>query len=228
MSWKEIWAKEKKPVESNSVLAKLISVTGAKERFQQIGEKFWVQEIRKCYKWLGIEPGDSLYEVGCGAGAWLYPYYSEGNRVGGIDFSPFLIGMSKEYLPKGEFTVGEAIECVAEPQYDCVSSHSTFRYFPDYDYATKVVEIMLKKAKRKVGIFSVPDAAREKEFEAYRRGTLPEGEYEKLYKDLHYLYYSEQFFRSLGDRFGVKIEIARRIPAAFRFHVIMDPNRKAN
>jgi hypothetical protein len=44
---------------------------------------------------LGIRSGDTVYELGCGAGAFLYPLWQRGVKVGGLDYSSSLLDAAR-------------------------------------------------------------------------------------------------------------------------------------
>ena len=55
---------------------------------------------------LDIGPGTRIFEVDCGNGAFLFPFYSNGYIVGGTDGDPAAIEQALEAMPDGLFTVG--------------------------------------------------------------------------------------------------------------------------
>jgi hypothetical protein len=54
---------------------------------------------------------------------------------------------------------------------------------------------MLSKARRTVGIFDLPDLQTRDAAERMRRGTLPEGEYDKKYQGLKHTYFEKDWLR---------------------------------
>ena len=73
---------------------------------------------------LNITPKDSLLEVGCGGGTFLYPFYQQGNPVTGIDYSANLVKIALAAMPQATISVGEAIDLPRESHFDVVLSGS--------------------------------------------------------------------------------------------------------
>jgi ubiquinone/menaquinone biosynthesis C-methylase UbiE len=63
-----------------------------------------------------LTPGTSVFEVGCGAGAFLYELEALGCKVGGVDHSPALIGKAMKAMPSGGFKVSDAAAFQVEPR----------------------------------------------------------------------------------------------------------------
>ena len=146
-NWKKIWNKEPLPMGSNtqSVLQSLITKDGFNTGYGTISEEAWLKYISYVEDKLLLNNTKSIYEVGCGAGAFLYPFYKNGYKVGGIDYSDSLIKEAHKYMD-ATFEIGEAINITDIPLYDTVISNSVFFYFPSYQYAEKVLSLMVKKA----------------------------------------------------------------------------------
>ena len=78
-----------------------------------------------------ISAGDSIFEVGCGAGAFLYPFYQMGHRVAGIDYAQNLVHLAATVMPAAEIRLGEATALPTQQSYDVVVSNGVFLYFAD-------------------------------------------------------------------------------------------------
>ena len=121
--------------------------------------KDWLKYVHSIvFDRVGAEAGESLFEVGCGAGAFLLPLYRKGLHVAGLDFSPALVAQAARVMPGVEIGIAQAIDLSPTPKFSCILSNSVFHYFPDLTYAKRVVDLMLAKATRKVVILDVPDA----------------------------------------------------------------------
>ena len=57
---------------------------------------------------LDIGPGTRVFEVDCGDGGFLVPFYENGYVVGGTDGDPAMIERAIAAMPDGLFTVGMA------------------------------------------------------------------------------------------------------------------------
>jgi len=148
---------------------------------------------------------DSLFEVGCGCGASLFPFFSKGNKVGGIDYSEILIKYAQEILtPNYDFTVGEA-DSISDEKYDIVFSNGVFLYFPNIEYSENVLTKMIKKSNKYVAILEIPDLTKREGAEIKRKNTIQD--YEVKYKDLHHLYFDKKWFIDMGEKFHATVEI---------------------
>ncbi len=171
----------------------MIAADGFDTAYGGIEESSWIDYIQRQAIKLEISPDDSIFEVGCGAGAWLYPFYQQGNPVAGIDYSAKLVKIAKDTMPKAAITVGEAIDISIENQFDILVSNGVFFYFPNYEYAANVLHNMVKMAKKSIGVFDIPDLAKKSVALKMRKGMMGEAEYEEKYRGLDHLYFSNDF-----------------------------------
>jgi len=206
-NWQEIWQRKEIGTGDKSLLEKLIDIDGFSSPFGQLNNvKNWEDYIEKIIEKLGIKKGDSIFEVGCGAGAFLYPFYRMGHSVGGIDYAKNLVEVAKESMPQGNFESGDAAGIRSDEKYDFAISNGVFLYFPDYNYAKEVLQRMFAISRKGIGIFDVPDLSRKEESIKERMKTLGEPEYEKKYKGLDHLYYSKDWFSGiLGENARVEV-----------------------
>lgn len=206
-NWYTIWNKRQVTETENLTLASLIAADGFDTAYGSVNEMAWIKYIQHIAAKLQIIPKDSLFEVGCGAGAFLYPFYQQGNKVAGIDYSVKLVKIAIDVMPTADISVGEAIDIQTENQFDIVLSNGVFLYFHNYDYAAQVLQRMVKIAKKSVGVFDIPDLSKQNEALASRKAILGDAEYEKKYKDLNHLYYSKDWFGQVLSTAAVKITI---------------------
>jgi len=191
--WREIWERRRLEPARGAVLAQLMAADGLDTGFGSVGEAAWREFALACAARMGLEAGDSVFEVGCGAGAFLYPLAERGIRVGGMDASPALIAAVRQCIPQGEWSVGDASAPL--PRADVLAACGVFLYFPDYGYAERVVAAMAAAAERGVMILDVPDLARREETLAARRARMGEAAYNARYRGLEHLYYAQEWFR---------------------------------
>lgn len=174
-----------------------------------------------------LRDGDSIYEVGCGAGAMLYPYHQELYKVGGIDLSNSLIELAKLNLPTGSFVQGEAIELNVEEKWDHLISFGLFFYFPDMEYVETVLDKMVEKAIRTISVYDIPDLATKEECENMRRLTTEN--YDELYKGLDHLYFTREWFTNYAHKKGLHISVFDQlipgyVNGKYRFCITMTKN----
>jgi predicted TPR repeat methyltransferase len=225
--WKAVWNRKQVDGCLISTLDRLISADGFDSPFGGgIKSSDWVQYLDSVAARLHLESGDSIFEIGCGAGAFLYPFFTKGHRVAGIDYSENLAAIAREVMPGAHILVDEAIGMPTDRRFDFVTSHSVFYYFEDLDYAAAVLRRMNLVAVKGIGIFDVPDAAKKDEAMRYRKEKIGEEEYERRYKGLAHLYYEKSWFeRTLASEdLDIAIEDTM-IPgydnSPFRFNVFL-------
>jgi len=193
--WFGIWNSRGGDSAADLSLEKLIILNGFDSGSIAIGAAEWRENARRVAALLGIQTGDSIFEVGCGSGAFLFALKEVIQcEVAGADYSAGLIAAARKIFPENRFDVTNATELDTSEQYDLVISHSMFHYLALVD-AEKVIRRMLSKAKRTVGIFDLPDLQTRDAAERMRRGTLPEGEYEKKYQGLTHTYYEKDWLK---------------------------------
>lgn len=153
------------------------------------------------------EPIKSIFEVGCGSGANLYFYNKAEIEVGGIDYSQTLVDILKTvpaFKNIREILCDEAKNMSIDIKYDSIISDSVFHYFYDLDYAKQVLEKILAKTNKSIGILSVHDKAKEKDFFEFRRKLTPN--YDEHYRGLPKLFYDKKFFIDFAEKNNLKIE----------------------
>ena len=204
-NWKEIWNRRTAPRAGG--LDALIKFDGFDTGAGRIEAADWQTYAALIAEKLGMCNGATVFEVGCGAGALLYAFQERYSlSVGGIDYATGLIAAAKMAMPDGKFEVQEAKALEITPQYDFVIANSVFHYF-DLDYAAKVLERMIKKARNAIAVMEVPDLKTKSGSEAMRRDMLTQDEYEKKYDGLEHTYYERDWFREQAKCNGLTCEI---------------------
>lgn len=222
--WKEIWNKEERI--TNYILEMLFKVDGFDTGAGSFGVMEWKEYVEANISLLKIKNNDSIYDVGCGSGAFVYPLYLKGHQVGGLDYSSVLIDLANSIMTNAKLEKKEAITVDTKDSYDIVLSHSVFHYFPSLDYAKEVVKRMIEKANRTVAIFDINDKSKEKEYHNIRMSASGE-EYAKKYTGLEHLFYEKEWFEKLAKDFNMKITIfdqtyEQYVNSSLRFNVIME------
>jgi ubiquinone/menaquinone biosynthesis C-methylase UbiE len=172
---------------------------------------------------LGIVPGQTILEVGCGAGAVLSLLRETGASLAGVDYSAPHIEIARRALPEAELRASEASALpFADGQFDGVFSHGVFLYFPDFVYAGCVLREMARVAtlRARLLIMDVPDAETERECKEART------EAGASLTPAH-LYYPKQFFEQFALDEGFHVEtFPQDVPdyrnAAFRYNVLLE------
>lgn len=225
-SWQDIWAARRLDRNKDSVLERLMEADGLDTGFGNVTEAAWREFAQRIAGELNAAAGTRVFEVGCGAGAFLYPFHELGCVVGGLDQSAALIDYAREAMPGGQWSVSAAAALDVTDRWDVVLACGVFMYFPDRAYAHDVMGKMIGKATRAVAILDVPDLARQDAALAFRRGTLGEAEYEAKYRGLDHLFFDREWMRdalmSLGAK-SVRIDdqqVRGYQNARFRFNAI--------
>lgn len=199
------------------MLAQLMAADGFDSGFGHIGELAWRAYVATIQHRLGIEPSTSVYEVGCGAGAFLFPLFEMGCGVAGLDGSAALLGYAADAMPGIVTHLADASALAEEPAFDFVVSSGVFLYFPSLDYAGDVLTRMARKAVRGVAVLDVPDVATRDEAEQMRRQTMGPGEYEARYRGLQHLYFQRGWFEDTLRAAGwPAVTIAQQDIAGYR------------
>lgn len=208
LTWKAVWEARQLDASRSSPLAQLLAADGMDTGFGSVGEQAWSRYVVETARTIGIEPGCSVFEVGCGAGAWLYELDCMGCQVAGLDGSAALIGYAQQHLPRGQWTVGDAADLDPQPSYDFVVSSGVFLYFPSLDYARAVLERMVQKARTGLLILDVPDHACRDAALAERIRIGGDG-YNLRYDGLDHLYYERSWFQEALASLGIRRTVVR-------------------
>jgi len=106
---------------------------------------------------LGVSPGCSVLDIGCGFGDF-YRYLSDNAcnvQYVGYDINPKLIGIAKVKYPNAEFSVKD-IQIESFPSFDFIVSTSTFNLTlkeeENYSFIKEVLKICFEHAKRGVAV----------------------------------------------------------------------------
>lgn len=225
-NWYTIWNRRQQTETYKSTLTSLLALDGFDTAYGAMEESAWVNYVNRLAAKLQINSDDSIFEVGCGAGALLYPFYQKGNPVAGIDYSANLVKIAKDVMPKAAITVGEAIDISTDNFFDVVLSGSVFLYFPNYDYAANVLRRMVKIAKKSIGVLEIPDLSKQAEALKMRKGKMGEAEYEEKYRGLEHLYFSKDWFDQVLANEAVTLTVEdQNIPgyrnSDYRFNVFI-------
>jgi len=204
-SWADIWSLRSVKATSGTDIADLLVADGYDTPFARIQGDDWVDYVERWAERLKVNEGTSVYEIGCGAGAFLVPLQEIGAKVAGCDLSPALIDLARQALPSAELDVLEASAISDQPRYDVVIANAVFPYFPSLEYARRVVEHMVSKSRLRVAVLDVPDADLRDE-EIARRARLYGGNtaYEGRYEGLQHLVFSREWFTETLTQLGLQ------------------------
>ncbi len=156
---------------------------------------------------LKISTGGEVFELGCGSGANLYFFKQDDFKIGGADYSENLLKVAKEVISEENFiecVCCEASEIPIDVKYDAVFSGDVFNYFSNLNYAEKVLNKMLLKTKKSIGLLTLLDENKKDEYFKLRRENIKN--YDKLYKDLPKLFFTKEFFKDYAAKNNLEIK----------------------
>ena len=204
--WLEIWSRRSGTGAAVLDLNYLIALDGFDSGAGKIGIDDWQEYARRVSEKLDLRDGNSIYEVGCGCGAFLYALRERHDlKVGGNDYGSGLIETAQRVFPGDDFQCIEAVNIDPVPPYDYVISNSVFHYFT-LDYAKQVLARMIDKASLAVCILEIPDIKTKDQAEKLRRDMLSPEEYKKKYAGLHHTYYDRNWFAKVASERGMYCE----------------------
>ena len=201
--WQSIWEARKLDPTLDSTLQKLLAADGLDTGFGSVTEQAWREYVDRVARTLGIEAGHSIFEVGCGAGAFLYALQRAGGVLAGIDASAKQIGFIREAIPEGQWTVQEAAQLNVEDPADFVIASAVFLYFPSLHYAAEVLRRMVLKARTGIAVLDIPDASKQQAALAFRQGSLGPAEYAERYEGLQHLSMDKEWLEALLPELGL-------------------------
>jgi len=105
------------------------------------------QIVRQIVQVCDIGQSDTILEIGCGAG--FLSREMQNHTYCGIDYSEPLISKHKEIFPNHDVAVSEANNLpFGDASFDVVFCFGVFQYFPDEEYANKVIAEMHRVSRR--------------------------------------------------------------------------------
>jgi len=228
-SWYRIWRKKGRNLvfpasSSEELLRMLLCLAGYDSPTASLSMQDWSTHIEYVKRTLALTADDSVFEVGCGAGAFLYGLQRYCRTVGGLDYSRPLLKVARKVLTSNCLITAEAIRLPASPKYDHVVSQGVFHYFPDEAYAAQVVRRMVAKAVRTVAVLDVNDAAKAEEAREQRRKAYADSGHPN--EELSQLYLHREFFRMLADELNCHLRIdesvmRKAINSGFRYNAFL-------
>lgn len=117
----------------------------------------WFDFVEHVMETLDAGPGTSVWDAGCGVGAFLYPLHVNGYRVGGMDRSAARIALARSAMPTGRFESGNPVQLdPTEPWSVVVASHG-LEGCRDLDEVRALLARMTAKATHAVALLQVDE-----------------------------------------------------------------------
>ncbi len=208
MDWHEIWEQKGAAELSRYYHETLIALDGFDGGAGRLSTTQFREIASLVVRELGLRPGVRLLDVGCGSGALLWCLRDLGLSLLGVDYSATLIEHARAAIPEATFAIAEATHLPFRA--DAIVCHSVFQYFPDYDYAKRVL-VEFRRVASVALIIDIPDLATREAAEKTRRSLGS--------KQGTHLYYSRSFF---GDAKVRTNDLPGYGNAPFRFNVLLN------
>ena len=223
MSWKEVWSntechyfsRAEKYSFSPETLDDLIDIMDF-----DISSQDWKKNISSILEKIDNNRPNKVLEVGCGAGAWLFPFYKMGSTVYGIDFLPYLIKCAKSIMPEGKFSVCAADKmALNKERFDLILCNSVFQYFSSAEYANNVLREMLSMLTDD-GACLVTDLFCEENKEDYKMFRMSElkiteDEWDRRYSSADHLYLNREKTRDVCEKMGFDVKIINNMSIGY-------------
>jgi SAM-dependent methyltransferase len=139
-----------------STLERLLAAEGATAPDPEPAWRAFVEHVAES---LDVGPGTSVWDVGCGAGAFLYPFWENGYVVGGVDASAEQVALATEAMPQGQFVVGTPSTFNPAEPWDVVIASRGYAHCLDLDQVRGMLARMVAKATHAVAVLNVVDTA---------------------------------------------------------------------
>jgi trans-aconitate methyltransferase len=159
----------------------------------------WDRYVVSVGKRLGVMDGHRVFEVGCGAGAFLYSMSRLWDlEVVGVDYSEASLAMARNAIPTGRFEYADISEndlpaIVHEVANECdtIIVNSVIAYLPSIDVVERLLNVLLSGS-ASCALLDIPNEEFRTEAEQERAAHLPPGEYKRNYLEagLSHLYVS--------------------------------------
>ena len=150
--WKTIWDKK-----GNSDSEDLLYLDG----YEHLDVDFHSSDIcEKIIETVGAKPGQTVLEVGCGAGYLSREFVSEKFKYFGVDYSQPLIDKHKKMFPSHKVSCAEACKLPFDSHcFDHVFLYGVFQYFPSMSYAFNVISEMQRVSNKSVFLGDLKETA---------------------------------------------------------------------
>ena len=88
-NWHRVWSHRRSSasISIQDPLQQLIALNGFDSPLGAMSANDWKKYLGIFVERCGLAEADSIFEVGCGSGAFLYPLLMSGYQIGGLDYS---------------------------------------------------------------------------------------------------------------------------------------------
>lgn len=124
-----------------------------------VDESTWRERVEHVAETLDVGPGTTVFDIGCGAGAFLLPLWENHYRVGGLDEDASLLALARQAMPDGQFIVGRPWEVDPAESWQVVASSRGLDPCRSLDEARGLLARMTAKASYAVALLGVRELA---------------------------------------------------------------------
>ncbi len=227
--WKSIWNQNAKRKKSKN-LQDLLSLNGHFSPTSNINVNDWNNYINHFVQKYNITKKDNILEIGCGAGAFLFPFFKKKINCYGVDFSKELIKHCKKFLNPSNFYVREVnnLKILKKRNYSYIFANSIFQYFPSEFYAKKVLNEILSLANPKTKIFLL-DIPNKIKYNKWKRSVIQnigKQNFNLKYNQVKHRFYNKEFFINYCKIKKYKIKFSpqnliKKENSKFRFNIFI-------
>jgi len=236
--WLEVWTRKGREA-GDAGLEALMRADGFDAGTGSISVADWLLQAGRIAGLLGLDQAKNVLDVGCGAGAMLWPLRNFPLALFGVDYSETLLGIARQAIPGLTAEVAEAAALpFPEAAFEAIFCHAVFYYFPDLDYAKRVLEEfvrVLAPGRGRALILDVPDLALRQECERYRREVIYAGQEYPTGQDGPYrhTYYPRSFFSEFAGERGLRAQFTAQDLGSYpmspyRYNVLIDFGLSSN
>lgn len=232
--WLKVWKKK-----SNSSFSKnykkLLEMNGWDTGVSSFSINDWKRFINSIIEKFRISHKDNIFEIGCGSGAFLIPFYKKNINCFGSDYSIKFVKICKKLMKKGVFIKSEAnnLKKFKKYKFDYIFIHSVFQYFENINYARQVL-YQIKEISQKntiIFILDIPDLEKKKYWEKDIINSIGKDEFRKKYSILRHQFYKFSFFKTFCEKNDLsltnipKIKLKKK-SSKYRFNLMIKLNNK--
>jgi SAM-dependent methyltransferase len=219
--WSDVWSSrgltDSDPhLRAELALGDLLRIDGWDVGAGAIEESSFLAYAKHVGDRLGLREGSRVFEIGCGAGAFLMALRQHWPLlVSGSDFAPGLLSIASAVMPDGDFYLADATQPPPEAMVssllqsgDATILNGVLHYFPSIEDVASIIRWLAPLSTR-VALLEIPDAATQQESENERAGKLPPGEYARRYAEsgLTHLYIDRGALMKLAGDAGFTVEL---------------------
>ncbi|MGE0461682.1 MAG: class I SAM-dependent methyltransferase [Vicinamibacterales bacterium] len=143
------------PVDAVPEPSPLEALMAADGTLEGSAEAEWRDFVEHVVETLDVGPGTSVWDAGCGAGAFLYPLWENGYVVGGMDQAASLVERARAAMPQGVFIDAAPTSLDPAEPWDVVVASRGFSSLADVDAVRGVLARMAAKATHAIAALGV-------------------------------------------------------------------------